>query len=311
MVSTGGVPPAYPSGSDVLDGQATWEILFGTYDVRNGMDHQESKKALLGLEEVKAGELAILRSLDSFCGARGLSYSLCGGTLLGAVRHGGFIPWDDDVDIAMPRPAYDGLIRLAGEFRERTGYRVEGYLGVPLEESPLLKVVDPAVRVKGEMEHYESNLWVDVVPVDGLPESAGEVSRIYSRAGRARTLLFLAGASSERGRNAVRRAVKRAFGPVARIPAVKRMLARRLNEIGKAVPYGSTPYVGAVTWGMYGAGERMPLGAFDEKVRMGFEGEPLPCPSCWDEYLRGIYGDYMTPPEEGKRASHGITAWRV
>lgn len=260
--------------------------------------------------EVKEEELSILRSFDSFCASRGLSYSLCGGTLLGAVRHKGFIPWDDDIDVAMPRPAYDGLIRLADEFQKYSDYCIQGYCGVPLKDSPILKVVNPTVCVKGELEHYESNLWIDVVPVDGLPESVGEVSRIYSRAGRARMLLFLASASSEHGRNVIRKMVKRVLGPVARIPVLMRLLARRLNEIGKTVPYGSTPYVGAVTWGMYGAGERMLFEEFDKKVPLEFEGEKYPCPSCWDGYLSGIYGDYMTPPEESKRTSHNIVAWR-
>ncbi len=69
----------------------------------------------LEIEEIKAHSFRVLCKLRDVCEKNGLSYSLTGGTLIGAVRHQGFIPWDDDIDVMMPRPDYDKLIALAKE----------------------------------------------------------------------------------------------------------------------------------------------------------------------------------------------------
>ena len=61
-------------------------------------------------EEIRNIQLSILEELDVFCKKNGLYYTLCGGTLLGAIRHKGFIPWDDDIDVLMPRPDYEKLL---------------------------------------------------------------------------------------------------------------------------------------------------------------------------------------------------------
>lgn len=69
----------------------------------------------LSIEELHQKELELLEAFDAFCSEHGLRYSLTAGTLLGAIRHKGFIPWDDDIDVCMPRPDYDRLATLAGE----------------------------------------------------------------------------------------------------------------------------------------------------------------------------------------------------
>ena len=264
---------------------------------------------LLSLDEIKNGEFEILKAFSSYCENKGLSYSLCGGTLLGAVRHKGFIPWDDDIDVVMPRPDYDRLCYLSDDFLKQTGYSLLGYCEVDPLDSPLLKAADTSIRVEATKEHYPSYLWVDVIPVDGLPE--GDLSTLYKTADRLRSQLYLASSSSKTGSSAFRKYIKKICGPIARVPFIKRFLSCRLNDFGKHVPYGSTSRVGGVTWGMYGPGEAMPLEGFEKKVMLEFEGSHFPCPSCWDEYLTGIYGDYMQLPPEDKRQVHGLKAWRV
>ncbi len=268
-----------------------------------------SSKQFLTTDEVKSGELTILKAFANYCEQQDLSYSLCGGTLLGAVRHKGFIPWDDDIDVVMPRPDYDRLCRLADDFFLNTGFSLLGYCGVDPLDSPLLKAADTSICVDASMEYYPSYLWVDVFPVDGLPD--GDLTSLYNKVNALRTRLFLASSSSNTGSSLLRKYIKKMFGPIARIPFIKRSLARALNNYGKKVPYGSTMRVGGVTWGMYGPGEAMPLEGFEEKEMLEFEGVKFPCPSCWDEYLTGIYGDYMQLPPEDKRQTHGLKAWRV
>lgn len=265
----------------------------------------------LSLDEIHAEELRMLLAFDGFCRDEGLRYSLAGGTLLGAVRHRGFIPWDDDVDVCMPRPDWDRLVAAAGGLGAKTGFELEPYAGTDISATPFVKVVDPGIAVQAEAELSQSRLWLDVFPVDGLPADNGEVAGIYSRAQRERAALFIATSTAVSGHNALRRAVKALAGPVLRAFHAQRAFGARLDRLARAIPYGTTPYVGAVTWGMYGVGERMPLAGFEKRATVRFEGHDLPCMSCWDEYLTGIYGDYMQLPPVEKRKTHGMKAWRV
>ena len=87
--------------------------------------------------------------------------------------------------------------------------------------------------------------------------------------------------------------------------------ARKLDALARSVPYGSTGYVGVLTWGLYGVGERMAIEAFENKVDVEFEGHALPAMSCWKEYLTSIYGDYMQLPPEEERKTHRFEAWKI
>ena len=77
------------------------------------------EKQYLTLREIQLAELEMLKAFDVFCRKHGLVYSIMGGTLLGAVRHGGFIPWDDDIDLWIPRPDYERFISLIYDDQEK------------------------------------------------------------------------------------------------------------------------------------------------------------------------------------------------
>ena len=120
-----------------------------------------------------------------------------------------------------------------------------------------------------------------------------------------------ASSTAESGHSAARRVIKRIAGPFLRTPAVRASLYKSLDAYARAVSYGSTETVGAVTWGLYGVGEAMPIDGFEKRGMVTFEGYEMPCMSCWDEYLTGIYGNYMELPPVEKRQTHGLKAWRV
>ena len=84
---------------------------------------------------------------------------------------------------------------------------------------------------------------------------------------------------------------------------------KKLNDIGQRFPYEDSTYVGVVTWGLYGAGERMLKSEFEKAVEVEFEGHKFPAFSCWDSYLRGLYGDYMQLPPVEKRKTHDMEAY--
>lgn len=277
------------------------------------MAQLNSDRRFLTLDEIHAVELGLLLKFDAFCEEYGLRYSLAGGTLLGAVRHKGFIPWDDDIDLCMPRPDWDRLVQIAQEdaIPEETGFEARPFFMTELPDTPLLKVIDPHWMVQAEAENEETNLWLDVIPVDGLPSDERDLSRLYSKARVLRKTLMIGTSTAESGHSRARRAFKYIAGPVLRAFNAVKYLGRALDVLARKIPYGSTPYVGVLTWGLYGTGERVPLAGFEKVVGLEFEGREFSCMSCWDEYLSGIYGDYMQLPPEDQRVTHGMKVWKV
>ena len=115
----------------------------------------------LTTQEIRNELIEVLTSFDEFCRIHELRYSLYAGTLLGAVRHGGFIPWDDDLDVCMPRPDYMELLSLAASIPN-------GY-GLVLPESdgyscPFCKYVNLGIAAQEPISAgvYEGRLWMDI-----------------------------------------------------------------------------------------------------------------------------------------------------
>lgn len=267
--------------------------------------------ACLTLDEIHEEEVRLLLKFDAFCRDHGLRYSLCGGTLLGAVRHKGFIPWDDDIDLNMPRPDWDRLVSMRDAFKADTGLEIVPADGALIDSAPFVKVVNPRIAVQPEAELSPSLLWIDVIPLDGLPAKEEDVRRIYGSALRIRKTFAVAVTTAASGHSGPRRLFKRITGPILRAFKLQRVFSARLDDLARNIPYGSTGYVGAISWGMYGAGERMPLKEYESTVSLEFEGHEFSSMSCWDQYLSGIYGDYMKLPPEGERVNHGMKAWRI
>lgn len=123
------------------------------------------------LDELKSIELDILLAFHDYCEQKGLSYMLYYGTLLGAVRHQGFIPWDDDIDVVMPRDDYEAFFRSfpcdsSFETIKLISYRDRSSI------YPFIKLVDTRTEVVEDFvdPRYKTGVWIDIFPMDGLPE---------------------------------------------------------------------------------------------------------------------------------------------
>lgn len=262
-------------------------------------------------DEVKRGELEILLAFDKFAKEHGLEYSLCGGTLLGAVRHRGFIPWDDDIDICMPRYEFNRLVALAKQGVDLGPYRMSGYEidGYPM---PFVKLFDTRVRVEeGVMsKNFIEYLWIDVFPIDALPDDEQATKRAYNKSFFLRALI-------KTGNYKFVGAGKHWYKRVARMVIYPFVKLFRLNDwaernlINLATSFGEfdeADYVGGFVWG-YGSRERLSRKVFVGTQDVEFEGHYFPAMSGFDEYLTSVYGDYMQLPPENERRSHGIIAW--
>lgn len=268
------------------------------------------KQPMLNAAEIKAELLAMLVEFDEFCAHEDLRYSLAGGTLLGAVRHRGFIPWDDDIDLSMPRVDFEKFLTSAKAGHTPDGLSVVPYSG-NWEHPVFVKVVSDTIAVDTRYEDGAGRLWLDILPIDGLPDDMGELEGVYSQADRYRAMVAFCMAHPHEGKTGMKRLLKPILVPFARLVGLLPWASKRLESLAIQREYGSTPWVGAVTWGLYGPGERYPKTGWDEMTELEFEGKEFPAIGCWDEYLHGIYGDYMQLPPVEKRATHEMKAWRI
>lgn len=272
---------------------------------------EESEKShlLLSEKETKKALLSVLDAFDGFCSRHGLRYSLSCGTLLGAVRHSGFIPWDDDIDVCMPRPDYEKFLTFANALRDETGFALDGYAGLPLDYAPFCKILNGDICVRASSEAFDSYLWIDVFPVDGLPGDDGLNAKTYSRMAFWRNAAIRIMSKPECGKTPLSRLVRAVFCPVLRRVGFLKFAAKRMKRIALAISYEGSEYIGVLTWGVYGPGERMRRVEFERFRRIAFEEREYSCMGCIDAYLSGLYGDYTALPPIGERTGHGVVAW--
>lgn len=260
----------------------------------------------LTVSEIKDYELGILLEFSKFCKKNQLTYYLAGGTLLGAIRHKGFIPWDDDIDVCMPRVDYIRFLQL---FPREGRYRAKSNILNNMDR-PFGKVVDTYTTVHGFFTKSNSfdHLWIDVFPVDGLPEDIDKVKKIYKQCSFYRRILRLSDCKLGEGKTSFKKYSKYILKPLACLYGKKRCI-EHIEKIAQQNPYDSCNYVGIVTNGLYGVGERMKKDEFETAVTVQFENQMFPTFSCWDSYLKGIYGKYMEIPPDCSKKKHDMNVY--
>ena len=249
----------------------------------------------LTLDEYKAVVRDVLFKIDDICRENGLTYYLHAGTLLGAVRHKGYIPWDDDVDIAMFRPDYDRLAQII----QSVDY---GLNFLRIEECPdtiyaFGKICDTSTRLleKNFRAPESYGAFVDVFPLDYAPDDLREQERLRIKFERELKLItHSARTDYERTDNPLKNAERWLAFWIAK-PFNTQKLIRKLNkELMEAVP-GVTGYAG-VLW------ERnYPVDDLGKPSLVEFEGRMLMAPRNPDAVLTELFGDYMQLPPENER----------
>ena len=262
----------------------------------------------LSLKEIQQIELHMFKEFDRFCRKHGLRYSMAGGTLLGAVRHKGFIPWDDDIDIGMPRPDYDRFCVLMRKNRLDGGNIVLMPHNHPRAVMPYAKLFDRRTYTDFTYATDAGSdcLWIDILPVDGLPEDRKTLKAHYDRFKRLRFMLQLSRAKMGAGTTKLKAALKPLTRPFFKLfpTAFWRDL---MDRQARRYDFNTASHVGIAVWGLYGVGESVKKNT--ACMEMEFEGEHFLATVAYDEYLRGIFGDYMTLPPKEKRIAHPVDAY--
>ena len=260
----------------------------------------------LNSEELKETIYQILCAFAEYCDENGLLYSLSGGTLLGAVRHHDFIPWDDDIDVIMPRNDYMKLQQMVKEKPIGDHYSLIAYED-HTAEYPFAKVIDLNTRVEERCTTNDEYLWIDIFPVDGLSGDPQEDAKQLQKAHNYKVAYGRAAAVFGEGTTRLRAILKTPVLIYHKMIGKKRY-AEKIHEICLKYDFDHSEYVAAAAW-PYGPQERIPHSCFENREKKLFRRQEFYVMSCWEYYLRSIFGDYMKLPPENKRINHLMDAF--
>lgn len=264
----------------------------------------------IGLEERKKLQLEMMDEVDSFCRKNNLTYYLAFGTLIGAIRHKGYIPWDDDMDIMMPRDDYNKFAALfprEGFYRFLVPGMVNNY---PYAFGKIIDI--RTVKKEPIRRKYQViGLDIDVFPIDNYPYDIDEAEKWCDDISRTQKLLNKQFALFAKGSTFFRTIVKNTiicFWNILDylgIYTVNKSVLK-LDKLSKKYNTKETNYCGISSISTYGVRKRNRKQVFDSAIEMEFEGRNYLVPSGYDEYLKDTYGDYMQLPPVEKRKTHHI-----
>lgn len=265
----------------------------------------------LSTNEIRQSLLDILIYFDEFCDQNNLTMYLCAGTLLGAVRHHGFIPWDDDIDVCMPRPDYDRLIELT----KNNNFIKNKFEVVSFENKtsnyPYIKILDKTTHVEQEFidEKNNSSLWIDVFPIDGVSKNNSVRKKNYSKISILRKIIILNSAKSGSGVTKVKRIIKNVLIPISKLIGTN-YPNMKINKLCHQYSFDTSILVGDKCAGTYNS-EIMKKEDFLQSSIVTFENHDFKTMSCYKKYLTELYGsNYMELPPKSQRATHSLKAYR-
>lgn len=265
----------------------------------------------LSLKEVQQKELDLLKKIDAFCTENEIVYFLAYGTLIGTIRHGGFIPWDDDIDIIMPRPDYDKFISLKEKFcssffnTDIKTFKDKDYY------YPFIKVVDinTIARETHIRKKIKTHIWVDVFPLDGVFDDDRKnkilffKQKIYTRiltSGKILPFRMKGGI--------IIKILGTMFIPFGIILNHLFNFSSILDKLSRKRSYETSEKVADVCVG-YGMSEIIYKNEIFPLIKEKFEDYEFFIPANYHKYLTQLYGDYMKLPSENKRKTHNVEAF--
>ena len=263
----------------------------------------------LTINEIQKISLEILHTVAEICEEQSFRYTLMYGTLIGAVRHHGYIPWDDDVDIMMPRPDYEQFLAyMKKNIQKYPNFRIFNRETCPEYPYMITRISDDRYIIKANNEiFYGIGVFIDIYPFDGLGMTKKEAlsyglkgDRLSSFCYQASRQHFLIETTTLR----LRKMVKYPVYLLARLIG-KEFFQNKLEKLAAVKDYDLSEYVGCVVWLSGGEKDIFLRKWFDTTIMMPFDKYEFRVPEEYDQVPTHGYGDYMClPPEEARMGHH-------
>jgi len=253
---------------------------------------------MLSIEEIHSFSLEILKKFVKICDEQNLEYSLAYGTLLGAVRHKGFIPWDDDLDVFMPRKDYEQFVEYCLNNGELYSLELFHYKTSKEYIYPIARLSDPRFRTEyRNVKDYGLGVFIDIYPLDGFEKDEKYVSRILWK----KSIVHMCGNEQYNPSPIVyKNLFKYPVYLFSRLLNINKKIAD-MDKHAQKYDYDSSTYVTCACWE---PNEVYLKEWFSEMLLVDFEDIKVKIPCGFDNILRTDYGDYMKLPPEEKRQGH-------
>ncbi len=261
------------------------------------------------IDRLHAVDLEIVKEVVSICDRHGFKYYMLGGTMLGAIRHKGFIPWDDDIDLGIPRKDYEQFLEVAP--RELSLHlKVVNYKTDPQYHYYITRILDTETKVEEERignDNRYTNASIDIFPIDGTPNNSILRKIYFFRVLYHRALMSLCYKDSIDRKRSRSRAEKVLLWIMERIPVEKMTTPfkqkEKIDKLLRRQKVEGSQYIGNIM-GAYRTREIVPAEFYGEGKMYPFEDIELRGMDLADDYLKFTYGDYMKLPPEDKRKTH-------
>lgn len=254
------------------------------------------------LKKVQHYQIEILDEVAKICAKHKLQYFLMGGNLIGAIRHKGFIPWDDDLDIAMMREDYDKFLEIASKEMDNK-FLVDDAANNEKYYLPFAKIrIKDSIYEEPEQKDYEGpkGIWIDIFPLDNANKEDSLFIRLQTFLKESIHFVNAIKANVTSDKNPIiKKIIRFIFAPVS----IKK-LAHLQQKIMKWNTSEKAEY--CISFGAkYGMRKQTMLkSVFLPATQLEYEGKMYEAPGDYEFYLKRVYGDYMTLPPEDKRITH-------